>query len=222
MMLNEGDLQAIWLTVRLAATVTAILLLIGTPIAWWLARSKAWWKGPIAAVVAMPLVLPPSVLGFYLLLAMGPHGPVGQLTEALGLGRLPFTFWGLVVAFAGYGLAFSAMSFHLIPLLDELSDRAQQLQAVNTVVFQPDGRRIGHNTDWCGYQKPFADALPGACQGTVVQLGAGGAGAAVAYATLDLGTPLLIVHDIDAARSAALVERMQGSVSVSSEPDSKE
>ena len=106
MMLNEGDLQAIWLTVRLAGTVTAILLLLGTPIAWRLARSKAWWKGPVAAVVAMPLVLPPSVLGFYLLLAMGPHGPVGQLTEALGLGRLPFTFWGLVVASVFYSLPF--------------------------------------------------------------------------------------------------------------------
>jgi molybdate transport system permease protein len=105
-MLNEGDLQAIWLTVRLAAMVTAILLLIGTPIAWWLARSRAWWKGPVSAVVALPLVLPPSVLGFYLLVAMGPHGPVGQLTEALGLGRLPFTFWGLVVASVFYSLPF--------------------------------------------------------------------------------------------------------------------
>ncbi|MFT3850361.1 MAG: molybdate ABC transporter permease subunit [Propionivibrio sp.] len=105
-MLDPDDLQAIWLTVRLAATVTAILLLIGTPIAWWLARSKAWWKGPVAAVVALPLVLPPSVLGFYLLVAMGPHGPVGRLTEALGLGRLPFTFWGLVVASVFYSLPF--------------------------------------------------------------------------------------------------------------------
>ena len=106
MMLHTGDLQAIWLTVRLAATVTAILLLIGTPIAWWLARCKAWWKGPIAAVVALPLVLPPSVLGFYLLLAMGPNGPVGQLTAALGVGKLPFTFWGLVVASVFYSLPF--------------------------------------------------------------------------------------------------------------------
>ena len=105
-MLNPDDLQAIWLTVRLAATVTAILLLIGTPIAWWLARCKAWWKGPVAAVVALPLVLPPSVLGFYLLIAMGPNGPVGQLTESLGLGRLPFTFWGLVVASVFYSLPF--------------------------------------------------------------------------------------------------------------------
>lgn len=106
MLLSESDLQAIWLTVRLASIVTVILLLIGTPVAWWLARSKAWWKGPVSAVVALPLVLPPSVLGFYLLLAMGPNGPVGQFTAALGIGRLPFTFWGLVVASVFYSLPF--------------------------------------------------------------------------------------------------------------------
>ena len=106
MFLTDGDWQAIWLTVRLASLVTLILLLLGTPIAWWLARSKTWWKGPIGAVVALPLVLPPSVLGFYLLLAMGPNGPVGQLTQALGLGALPFTFWGLVVASVFYSLPF--------------------------------------------------------------------------------------------------------------------
>ena len=72
-MLMASDVQAIWLTARLASTVTVILLLIGTPIAWWLARAKAWWKGPVAAIVALPLVLPPSVLGFYLLVAMGPN-----------------------------------------------------------------------------------------------------------------------------------------------------
>lgn len=104
--LTDSDLQSIWLTVRLASIVTLILLLVGTPIAWWLARSKAWWKGPVGAVVALPLVLPPSVLGFYLLLAMGPHGPVGQLTQALGIGALPFTFWGLVVASVFYSLPF--------------------------------------------------------------------------------------------------------------------
>jgi molybdate transport system permease protein len=104
--LTDSDLQAIWLTVRLASIVTLILLLVGTPVAWWLARSKAWWKGPVGAVVALPLVLPPSVLGFYLLLAVGPHGPVGQLTQALGIGALPFTFWGLVVASVFYSLPF--------------------------------------------------------------------------------------------------------------------
>lgn len=105
-MLSPSDLQALWLTVRLAAVVTLILLLVGTPIAWWLARSRAWWKGPVGAVVALPLVLPPSVLGFYLLLAMGPQGPVGQFTQALGLGPLPFTFWGLVVGSVFYSLPF--------------------------------------------------------------------------------------------------------------------
>ena len=105
-MLTDSDLQAIWLTVRLASVVTLILLVLGTPLAWWLARSKAWWKGPVGAVVALPLVLPPSVLGFYLLLAMGPHGPVGQLTQTLGIGPLPFTFWGLVVASVFYSLPF--------------------------------------------------------------------------------------------------------------------
>ena len=104
--MDSPDLAAVWLTVKLATVVTLVLLMVGTPIAWWLARSKAWWKGPVAAVVALPLVLPPSVLGFYLLITMGPHGPVGQFTESLGLGRLPFTFWGLVVASVFYSLPF--------------------------------------------------------------------------------------------------------------------
>lgn len=106
MQLSDADLQAIWLTIRLAGIVTLILLVVGTPIAWGLARARAWWKVPVGAVVALPLVLPPSVLGFYLLLAMGPDGPVGRLTQALGIGALPFTFWGLVVASVFYSLPF--------------------------------------------------------------------------------------------------------------------
>ncbi len=106
MILADGDLQAIWLTVRLAGIVTLILYVLGTPIAWWLARTRSKWKGPIGAVVALPLVLPPSVLGFYLLLVMGPNGSVGHLTQALGMGMLPFTFWGLVVASVFYSLPF--------------------------------------------------------------------------------------------------------------------
>jgi len=106
MFLEQSDLQAIWLTVRLATVVTALLLVVGTPVAWWLARSRSWIKGPIGAVVALPLVLPPSVLGFYLLLVMGPNGPVGHLTRALGLGNLPFTFWGLVLASVFYSFPF--------------------------------------------------------------------------------------------------------------------
>jgi len=104
--LSESDLQAIWLTIRLASVVTAILLMVGTPVAWWLARSRSRLKGVFGAVVALPLVLPPSVLGFYLLLAMGPNGPVGHLTRALGIGALPFTFWGLVLASVFYSLPF--------------------------------------------------------------------------------------------------------------------
>jgi molybdate transport system permease protein len=106
MILSDGDLQAIWLTIKLASIVTAILLIVGTPIAWWLARTRSKWKGPIGAVVALPLVLPPSVLGFYLLLAMGPDGPIGHLTRAMGIGALPFTFWGLVIASVFYSLPF--------------------------------------------------------------------------------------------------------------------
>ncbi len=103
---SSADLGAIWLTLRLATVVTLLLLLIGTPIAWWLARTRSWLKGPIGAVVALPLVLPPTVLGFYLLLVMGPNGPIGQLTQAMGVGLLPFTFWGLVVASVFYSMPF--------------------------------------------------------------------------------------------------------------------
>jgi len=103
---TQADLAAIGLTLRLALTTTVILLLLGTPIAWWLARSRSWWRAPVGALVAMPLVLPPTVIGFYLLVAMGPDGPIGQLTQALGLGLLPFSFWGLVVGSVIYSMPF--------------------------------------------------------------------------------------------------------------------
>lgn len=105
-MLSPSDLGAIRLTAELATLTTALLLLIGTPIAWWLARTRSWSKGPISAVVALPIVLPPTVLGFYLLLLMGPNGPVGQFTQWLGLGLLPFSFSGLVVASVFYSMPF--------------------------------------------------------------------------------------------------------------------
>jgi len=127
MFLSDGDLQAIWLTIRLAGIVTLILLLIGTPVAWWLARTRAWWKGPVGAVVALPLVLPPSVLGFYLLLAMGPRGPVGELTSALGIGTLPFTFWGLVVASVFYSLPFMVQP--LQTAFESIGDRPLEVAA---------------------------------------------------------------------------------------------
>lgn len=105
-MFAPQDLAAIWLTLKLAGVTTLILLLLGTPIAWWLARTRSWWKGPVGAFVALPIVLPPTVIGFYLLVAMGPQGAVGKFTEALGLGTLPFTFAGLVVASVFYSLPF--------------------------------------------------------------------------------------------------------------------
>jgi molybdate transport system permease protein len=104
--LDSLDLAAIWLTLKLATVTTVLLLAVGTPIAWWLARTRSRLKGPIGAVVALPLVLPPTVLGFYLLVAMGPNGFVGQFTQSLGLGTLPFTFAGLVVASVFYSMPF--------------------------------------------------------------------------------------------------------------------
>lgn len=104
--MSAGEWSAIRLSLELAAVTTLLLLILGTPVAWWLARTRSRAKPVVACVVAMPLVLPPSVLGFYLLLFMGPQGPLGQLTQSLGLGRLPFTFGGLVVASVIYSLPF--------------------------------------------------------------------------------------------------------------------
>lgn len=113
-MFEQTDLQAIWLTAKLASVVTLILLIVGSPIAWWLARSTSRWKQPLAAIVALPLVLPPSVLGFYLLLAMGPNGPVGFLTKAAGIPALPFTFWGLVIGSLFYSLPFMVQPLNIV------------------------------------------------------------------------------------------------------------
>lgn len=100
------DYSAIILTIQLAALTTVILLVIGTPLAWALSQTTAWWKGPVRAVVALPFVLPPTVLGFYLLIMMGPNGPIGKLTDTLGIHPLPFSFAGLVVASVFYSLPF--------------------------------------------------------------------------------------------------------------------
>ena len=105
-MLPESDLVALLITLRLAATTTAILLLFGTPLAWWLARSRSKARSVIEAIIALPLVLPPTVLGFYLLLAFSPDGPIGGATTALGLPSMAFSFWGLVIGSAIYSLPF--------------------------------------------------------------------------------------------------------------------
>ena len=105
-MLTDTDLGALWLTLKVSFTTTVLLLLLGTLLAWWLHNSRSRWKPMWNALVALPLVLPPTVLGFYLLVMMGPSGPLGKLTNSLGLGVLPFTFWGLVVASCFYSLPF--------------------------------------------------------------------------------------------------------------------
>lgn len=105
-MLADADLAAVILTLKLATCTTAILLVLGTPLAWWLARTRSWWQGPIRAVVALPIVLPPTVIGFYLLISLGPESYLGRLSQALGLGLLPFTFSGLVIASVFYSLPF--------------------------------------------------------------------------------------------------------------------
>lgn len=104
--MDAADLAAIWLTLKLATVVTLLLLVLGTPVAWWLARTRSRLKNAVAAVVALPLVLPPTVIGFYLLVVMGPNGFLGKLTGALGLGLLPFTFTGLVLASVLYSMPF--------------------------------------------------------------------------------------------------------------------
>jgi molybdate transport system permease protein len=103
---SPADVSAVLLTLKLATCTTLLLLLLGTPLAWWLARTRSRLKAPVSAVVALPIVLPPTVLGFYLLTLMGPQGPIGRLTDSLGLGTLPFTFTGLVVASVLYSMPF--------------------------------------------------------------------------------------------------------------------
>ena len=106
MSLGEHDLAALWITLELASLTTIILLIIGTPLAWWLARSRWRFKFLAEALIALPLVLPPTVLGFYLLIALGPHGPIGGLVASLGGRPLAFTFTGLVIGSVFYSLPF--------------------------------------------------------------------------------------------------------------------
>jgi molybdate transport system permease protein len=105
-MLSETDLLALWITLKLAGLTTIILLLLGTPLAWWLAHSRFRFKVIVEALVALPLILPPTVLGFYLLIMLGPNGPLGTLLQSLGIQSLAFTFTGLVIGSVFYSLPF--------------------------------------------------------------------------------------------------------------------
>ena len=132
-MLSPADIAALWLTFKVAGLTTVILLLVGTPIAWWLAWTHSRWRGVCNALIAMPLVLPPTVMGFYLLILMGPKGVVGQLTDSIGLGTLPFTFGGLVVASVLY-----SMPFVVQPLQSSFSAIGRQpLEAAATLRASP-------------------------------------------------------------------------------------
>ena len=141
MPLSQADLDAILLTLQLASLTTVLLLLLGTPIAWWLARTGSWLKRPVGAIVALPLVLPPTVIGFYLLVSMGPHGFIGQLTQSLGLGTLTFSFSGLLIGSVIYSLPFVVQplqnAFEAIgraPLEAAATLRASPLDAFFSVV----------------------------------------------------------------------------------------
>ena len=105
-MISLSDVTAITLTIKLAGITTLILLFIGTPLAWWLVQSKSPLKNVVSAIVTLPLVLPPAVIGFYLLVLLGSEGPIGRLTSTLGLGLLPFTFSGLVIGSCIYSMPF--------------------------------------------------------------------------------------------------------------------
>ena len=139
--LTPEDWQAIFLTLRLATLVTIILLVIPTPVAWWLTTTRSKLKPIVGALVALPLVLPPTVIGFYLLIAMGPSGPVGEFTQSLGLGTLPFTFAGLVIASVIYSFPFVVQpiqnSFEALgkrPLEVAATLRASRLDTFFTVI----------------------------------------------------------------------------------------
>ncbi len=125
--MEEISLEPVWLSLELAVVTTVVLLALSAPLAWWLARSKSAWRAPIGAIVTLPLVLPPSVMGFYILVALGPHGPLGQLTQSLGLGLLTFTFPGLVIGSLVYSLPFAVQP--LQAAFEALGDRPMEVAA---------------------------------------------------------------------------------------------
>ncbi|MES2584682.1 MAG: molybdate ABC transporter permease subunit [Pseudomonadota bacterium] len=126
-LLDVDALSAIRLTLELASLTTVLLLLVATPVAWWLARTTSWWRGPVGAIVALPLVLPPTVLGFYLLIALGPQGPMGQITQALGWGTLSFTFFGLLIGSVIYSLPFAVQPIQ--HAFEAMGDRPMEVAA---------------------------------------------------------------------------------------------
>ena len=127
MNLNAEDFHAIALTIELASVTSMLLLICATPLAWWLARTRSGWRTLVASIVALPLVLPPSVLGFYLLVALGPQGPIGQFTQWVGLGTLAFSFWGLVLGSMVYSMPFAVQP--LVNAFEAMGPRPMEVAA---------------------------------------------------------------------------------------------
>jgi len=127
MNLSAQDVQAIALTLQLASVTTVLLLLLATPVAWWLAHTPSAWRVPVASLTALPLVLPPTVLGFYLLVALGPNGPIGQFTQLVGWGTLAFSFWGLVLGSVIYSLPFAVQP--LVHAFEAMGPRPMEVAA---------------------------------------------------------------------------------------------
>jgi molybdate transport system permease protein len=127
MHLSADDFQAIALTLQLASVTTVLLLLLATPVAWWLAHTHSVWRAPVASLVALPLVLPPTVLGFYLLVALGPNGPIGQFMQWAGWGTLAFSFWGLVLGSIVYSLPFAVQP--LVHAFEAMGPRPMEVAA---------------------------------------------------------------------------------------------
>ena len=127
MHLTTEDFQAISLTLQLASVTTVLLLLLATPVAWWLAHTRSVWRAPVASLVALPLVLPPTVLGFYLLVALGPNGPIGHFTQWAGWGTLAFSFWGLVLGSLVYSLPFAVQP--LVNAFEAMGPRPMEVAA---------------------------------------------------------------------------------------------
>ena len=125
--MEEISLEPVWLSLELAVVTTVVLLALSAPLAWWLARSKSAWRAPVGALVTLPLVLPPSVMGFYILVALGPHGPLGQFTQSMGWGLLTFTFPGLVIGSLVYSLPFAVQP--LQGAFEALGDRPMEVAA---------------------------------------------------------------------------------------------
>ena len=190
-MLNESDLVALGLTIRLALVTTLLLVLLGTPLAWWLARTR--WRGKflLDAFIALPLVLPPTVLGFYLLVVLGPHGPVGSALESLGGTSLAFTFPGLVIGSIVYSLPFVVQ-----PIQNAFSSiEREQLEVASTL--GASGRR-----------RFFAIALPLARPGIVT-----GAVLGFAHTLGEFGVVLMIGGNIPGSTrvvSIAIYDHVEG------------